>query len=205
MAHRLRTFVAVDLGKTLRDRLISLQENLAKSGADVKWVEAENLHVTLLFLGEVDERELLPVCRAVSVVCGRHERFLLSVDTVGCFPNPRRPRVVWAGVGMGGPELVALHDALEPPLEELGGYRREDRAYTPHITLGRVKSDASAEALAAAMAKKANWHGGIEIEVEEVLVMSSQLTSQGPQYTVLSRGRLRKPSGKRGNAAEEEE
>ncbi|HBI45558.1 MAG TPA: RNA 2',3'-cyclic phosphodiesterase [Planctomycetales bacterium] len=204
MAHRLRTFVAVDLGKPLRARLVSLQENLARGGAEVKWVEVENLHVTLLFLGEVDERELLPVCRAVSAVCGRHDRFTLSVDTVGCFPNPRRPRVVWAGVGIGGPELAALHDSLELPLQEMGGYRREDRHYTPHITLGRVQSDGSAEALAAALTKKANWHGGIEIEVEEVLVMSSQLTSRGPQYTVLSRGKLRKPSAKR-KAAEEEE
>jgi RNA 2',3'-cyclic 3'-phosphodiesterase len=204
MAHRMRTFVAVDLSKPLRDRLASLQENLSRAGADVKWVEVENLHVTLLFLGEVDERELLPVCRAVSAVCGRHDRFLLSVDSVGCFPNPRRPRVVWAGVGMGGQELVSLHDSLETPLQELGGYRREDRSYTPHITLGRVNSDSSVDALTAALTKKANWHGGIEIEVEEVLVMSSQLTSRGPQYTVLSRGKLRKPSAKR-KAAEEEE
>ena len=77
-------------------------------------------------------------------------------------------------------------------------------SYTPHITLGRVKSDGPADALAAALAKKANWHGG-EIEVQEVLVMSSQLTPKGPEYTVLSRGKLRKPSAKRGGAAPEEE
>ena len=204
MPRRLRTFVAVDLGKPLRDRLVALQENLARAGADVKWVEVENLHVTLLFLGEVDERELLPVCRAVSVVCGRHERFTLGVEAVGCFPNPRRPRVVWAGVGDGAPELVALHDALEPPLQELGCYRREERQYTPHVTLGRVKSDGPADALAAALARKAKWHGG-EIEVQELLVMSSQLTSRGPEYTILSRGRLRKASAKRGKAPQEEE
>ena len=130
--------------------------------------------------------------------------FTLGVETVGCFPNPRRPRVVWAGVGEGGPELVALHDALEPPLQELGCYRREERHYTPHITLGRVKSDGPAEALAATLAKKAKWHGG-EIEVQEVLVMSSQLTSRGPEYTILSRGRLRKASAKRGKTPQEEE
>ncbi|HVS38041.1 MAG TPA: 2'-5' RNA ligase family protein, partial [Gemmataceae bacterium] len=65
MARRLRTFIAVDLGKPLRDRLVSLQESLARNGAAVKWVEVENLHVTMLFLGEVDERELPPLCRAV--------------------------------------------------------------------------------------------------------------------------------------------
>ncbi len=205
MARRLRTFIAVDLGKPLRDRLVSLQESLARSGAAVKWVEVENLHVTLLFLGEVDERELPPLCRAVSVVCGRHDRFDLSVQTVGCFPNPRRPRVVWAGVGLGGPELITLHDALEPPLQELGCYRREERQYTPHITLGRVKSDSSPDELAAALVKKAKWNAGSEIEVQEVVVMSSQLTKQGPEYTVLSRGKLRKPSAGRGKAARDEE
>jgi 2'-5' RNA ligase len=205
MARRLRTFVAVDLGKALRARLVSLQENLARAGAEVKWVEVENLHITLLFLGEVDERELPALCRAVSVVCGRHERFPLGIETVGSFPNPRRPRVVWAGVGEGGPELIALHSALEPPLLELGCYRREERSFTPHVTLGRVKSDGSADALAAILAKKANWNAGTEVEVQEVLVLSSQLTPKGPEYTILSRGKLRKPSATRSEAAREEE
>ncbi len=204
MARRLRTFIAVDLGKPLRDRLVALQESLARGGAEVKWVEVENLHVTLLFLGEVDERELPPLCRAVSVVCGRHDRFDLGLQTVGCFPNPRRPRVVWAGVGAGAPELVALHDSLEPPLLELGCYRREERQYTPHVTLGRVKSDRSADLLAAALTRQAKWRGG-EVEVRELLVMSSQLTRGGPEYTVLSRGKLRKASTKPRAAAREEE
>ena len=204
MPRRLRTFIGVDLGKPLRDRLVALQEKLSQGGAEVKWVEAENLHVTLLFLGEVDERELPALCRAVSVVCGRHDRFDLSLETVGCFPNPRRPRVVWAGVGAGGPELVALHDSLEPPLMELVRCRREERQYTPHVTLGRVRSDRSADLLAAALGRQAKWRGG-EVEVHEVLVMSSQLTPQGPQYTVLSRGRLRKPSAKGRAAARGEE
>ena len=205
MPRRVRTFIAVDLGKTLRDRLVSLQENLARAAADVKWVEVENLHITLLFLGEVDERELPSMCRAVSVVCGRHDRFSLGVETVGCFPNPRRPRVVWAGVGDGGPELVALHDDLEPPLQELGCYRREERQYTPHITLGRVKSDGSAEALAAVLTKKAAWNAGTDVEVQELLVMSSELTKQGPMYAILSRGKLRKATTKRAKARDEEE
>ena len=205
MPRRVRTFIAVDLGKTLRDRLISLQENMARSGAEVKWVEVENLHITLLFLGEVDDRELPALCRAVSVECGRHERFSLGVERVGCFPNPRRPRVVWAGVGEGAPELIALHDALEPPLQELGCYRREERQYTPHITLGRVKSDGPAEALAAILAKKATWNAGSEVEVQEVLVMSSHLAKQGPEYAILSRGKLRKAAVKHDKAVREEE
>ncbi len=186
---RLRTFLAIDLGKPLRDRCAALQETLARTGADVKWVEVENLHVSLFFLGEVGEREIVPLCRVVSDCTAGRPAFSLSVETVGCFPNPRRPRVVWVGVGEGHDELVGLHDALEAPLLELGCYRREERKYTPHITLGRVRSERSGDQLADALKKHANWQGGVT-DVREVHVLSSQLTSQGPVYTVLSRAKL---------------
>jgi 2'-5' RNA ligase len=186
---RLRTFIAVDLGKSIRDRLVSLQERLAQSGAPVKWVEVENLHVTLLFLGEVEDRDVPAVCRAAADVCREHTPFPLTVEAAGSFPNARRPRVLWAGIGEGTQELCALHDALETPLLELGCYRREERRYTPHITLGRVKSDRPTEKLAAALAKQAGWRGG-EIAVQEIQVMSSELKPQGPVYAVLSRARL---------------
>lgn len=182
---RLRTFVAVELEKGLRARLVALQAALARAGGDVKWVEADNLHFTLLFLGEVDEREVHAVCTAVRDVCARVPAFLLALAGVGCFPNPRRPRVVWAGAGAGAAELVALHDALEEPLMALGCYRREERQYTPHITLGRVKTERPLGGLPAALERQAGWQGG-ECEVSEVLVMASQLTPQGPIYSVLS-------------------
>jgi 2'-5' RNA ligase len=193
---RLRTFIAVDLGQAIRDRCVALQEALARTGTDVKWVEVENLHVTLLFLGEVDDRAVPDVCRAVAVCCGQHESFIQSVESVGCFPNPRRPRTIWVGVGAGHDELIALHDALEPPLLELGCYRRENRPYTPHITLGRVKSDRPTDKLAAELVKRASWKAG-ETQVREVLVLSSELTPKGPIYTVLGRSKLRNPSKER--------
>lgn len=183
---RLRTFIAVDPGKTIRDRMVALQDALARAGAEVKWVEPDNLHVTLLFLGEVVDKEIPEVCRAVSEVTRRHAPFRMSVEGTGCFPNARRPRVLWVGVGQGEAELCALHDDLEQPLLDLGCYRREGRRFTPHITLGRTKKDDSHEELAAALAKKSDWKGG-EIAVQELLVMSSELRSDGPEYTVLSR------------------
>ncbi|HEY7423924.1 MAG TPA: RNA 2',3'-cyclic phosphodiesterase [Gemmataceae bacterium] len=187
---RLRTFLAIDLGKAIRDRCLALQNTLAHGGAEVKWVEEENLHLTLLFLGEVADRELPALCQAVSDCCAGHDAFTLSVESVGCFPNPRRPRVVWVGVGAGAAEVRALHDALEPPLLELGCYRREDRPYTAHITLGRVKGDRGTDALATALARQAKWRGG-ETAVREVRVLSSELRPEGPVYTVLSRAKLR--------------
>jgi 2'-5' RNA ligase len=198
---RLRTFIAVETGKAIRDRCVALQEGLAQAAEGVKWVEPENLHVTLLFLGEVEDRTVPTLCRAVAEVCAGHGRFRLSIEGVGCFPNPRRPRVVWVGVGAGGGELIALHEALEPPLLALGCYRREERRYTPHITLGRVRGEGSTAALAAALAHKAQWQAGIT-EVREVRVLSSELTPKGPIYTILSRAKL---GGGGGQAGDEEE
>src|SRR5262249_59769321 len=94
-----------------------------------------------------------------------------------------------AGVGGGPQRLCRLHDPLEPPRRDLGCYRREERQYPPHITLGRVRSDRPSDKLAAALARNAGWQGG-ETLVREVLVMGSELTPEGPVYTVLSRGKL---------------
>lgn len=186
---RLRTFLAIHLDKTIRGRCLSLQDTLARSGVEMKWVEEESLHLTLLFLGEVEDRGLPELCHAVAAVCKNHEPFALSVESVGCFPNPRRPRFVWAGVTEGSAEVSALHDALEPPLLELGCYRREERAYTPHITLGRVKSAEPTDALATALVRQAKWRGG-ETTVREVCVFSSELRPRGPIYSILSRAKL---------------
>ena len=117
----------------------------------------------------------------------------LGVEGVGCFPNMRRPRTVWAGVGTGAADLVALHDALEPPLLDLGCYRREERQYAPHLTLGRVKGDGSTDRLTQALLKQAAWRGG-ECEVDAVRVMSSELRPDGPVYSVLSTVKLRTPA-----------
>jgi 2'-5' RNA ligase len=186
---RIRTFIAIDPGKAIHDRIIALQETLARTGAEVKWVEPDNLHLTLLFLGEVDERDVPPVCQLVAETAAKQPAFAMTVESAGCFPNPRRPRVLWVGVTTGSQEVCTLHDALEQPLLDLGCYRREDRKYTPHITLGRIKTDPATDQLAAALAKQSSWKGG-DTMVREVHVMSSKLSSEGPVYTVLSRAKL---------------
>src|SRR5262245_50914702 len=113
---RARTFIAIDTGQAIRDKLIDLQEELRQTGADVKWVEPENLHVTLLFLGEVDLRDTPKLCQAVKQTCLQHQRFSLTVEHLGAFPTPRRPRTLWAGVSEGAAQVAALHDALEAAL-----------------------------------------------------------------------------------------
>ncbi len=186
---RVRTFIAVEVGDAVRSSAVALQQTLAKTGAEVNWVPPENIHVTLLFLGEVDERDLAAVCRVVVDTAAGEPPFALRVSGIGAFPNLRRPKIIWAGLTDGAAELTRLHDRLEPPLLELGCYRREDRPYTPHLTLGRVKSEADGQMLAPALPKHADWAGG-QTTVDEVVLFSSELRPGGSVYTPNGRGKL---------------
>jgi 2'-5' RNA ligase len=194
---RTRTFLAVDIGGAIRAGATALQKELSKGGAGVKWAAPETMHVTLLFLGEVDDRELHAVCRAVKEVAATEPPFALRVAGVGAFPTPRRPKIVWAGITEGAEPLRRLYAALEERMLELGCYRKEERGYTPHLTLGRAKGDADSAALAAELPKLSSWDGG-RTTVDEVLAFGSELTRGGPVYTVIGRAPL---AGKPGEPA----
>jgi RNA 2',3'-cyclic 3'-phosphodiesterase len=191
---RTRIFIGIDIGDGIRASAVALQQALAKTGAEVKWVEAENLHVTLLFLGEVDDRELYAVSKAVKEVAASEPPFPLRVSGVGAFPNARRPKIIWAGITEGADELQRLYTALEARMLELGCYRKEERGYTPHLTLGRAKGDADGLALAPELPKRMAWNGG-RTTVDEVLVFSSELERGGPVYTVIGRAELKGKPG----------
>jgi 2'-5' RNA ligase len=186
---RTRTFIAVDIGEEIRNNAVALQQSLAKSGASVKWVSADSLHITLLFLGEVDDRALHGVCRAVKEVAAGEPPFTMHVSELGAFPTLRRPKIAWAGLVEGAEQLKRLYGKLEAKLFDLGCYRKEERDYTPHLTLGRVKSESDGTALAPELTKRASWDGG-RTAVNQLLVFSSELERDGPIYTILGRGAL---------------
>jgi 2'-5' RNA ligase len=192
---RIRTFIGLDVGDGIRQSAAALQNQLAATGAAVNWTAPANFHLTLQFLGDVDDRDLAGVCRAVAAGAAGEPPFRLRVSGLGAFPTPRRPKVLWAGVAEGGDEVRRLFAALELPLTALGVYRKEDRPYTPHLTLGRAKDEAAGHALAPLLTKHRDWDGG-RTEVDEVLVYSSELRRDGPDYAVIGRARLagrRKP------------
>ena len=186
---QVRTFIAVDVGAGIRKTATTLQKALAQCGADVKWVEPDNLHLTLIFLGEVDDRQLHAVCRAVAKAVVKESPFGIRVAGVGAFPSPRRPKTLWAGITDGADNLARIHDLIAEPLVEIGGYRREDRPYTPHLTLGRINGEANGNLIATELPKHLAWAGG-HSAIEEVLVIGSELRRGGPTYTVLGRAPL---------------
>jgi 2'-5' RNA ligase len=184
-----RTFIGVDVGAEVRDSAAALQKELARACDGVNWVTADNFHVTLLFIGDVDDTDLHAICRAVKDVAGREPAFDLRVSGVGAFPNARRPKVLWGAVTAGAESLQRLYAGIEERLLDLRCYRAEERGYTPHLTLGRVTAPEAGFAAAAELSKYEDWDAG-RARVTEVLVFSSEMERDGPVYRVIGRAPL---------------
>jgi len=174
----LRVFVAVDISDEVRQRVLRIQRELAMTGADLKLVEPENLHFTLRFMGEIPKPSVDAAIRELSRLSA--QRFRIRISGMGAFPDPARPRVVWLGVTEGRDRMVELARAVE---ELVGRYaaHREDREFTPHLTLARVKGPSNLDRLAEFIKRMSGVDVG-EMEVREVKLKQSTLTPRGPIY-----------------------
>jgi len=191
MKKTLRTFVAVEINGPIRARADELITALAVTTADVNWVESHNLHLTLKFLGDVHQREITEVCRAVARGAAEVEPFELEVRGAGAFPNAARPRTVWIGAGEGAEQMVVLHDRVEAALAKLG-YREEHRRFQTHLTIGRVRgAGPGITELGNLLQQQAGFEVG-SMTVQKVAVFSSELTPAGPVYEVVGTARLGK-------------
>jgi 2'-5' RNA ligase len=178
---KIRTFIAVRIPADVRRRLAEVEAELKASGADVKWVPEENFHVTLKFLGYMEPDRLDVVKKAVESAIEGIGAFGVTLSGVGAFPKPSRPSVVWVGIGAGANELKALAEKAESALER-AGFAREERPFSPHITIGRVKTPGSLDRLRDAIEGLREEYVGA-FEVESVAVMKSDLRPTGPIYT----------------------
>jgi 2'-5' RNA ligase len=180
----MRAFLALPIPSPVRAALKALQEDLARAGADVKWVAPENLHVTLKFLDEISEEERGKVEDALRRLAARTAPFTLRLERVGAFPSPGAPRVVWAGVGDGKEPLTRLADAVEAEMRTLN-LRKEERPFAAHVTLGRVRSPTRRQSLAARL-QGLVWEPPPAWQAASVTLQQSVLSSHGPRYTVLA-------------------
>lgn len=189
MAEQVRTFIAIDLPDEIRHKADDLIADLQSAPAKVKWVESENLHITLKFLGDVDLREVHRVCNAVTAAVAELEPFTVELTGVGAFPDVKRPRTVWVGVTEGIEDIRKLHQSVETKLAELK-FRKERRQYHPHLTVGRVRRGSGGlKELAERLVQCGEMPFGT-LPVQELLVISSRLEPDGPVYEVLSRAPL---------------
>jgi 2'-5' RNA ligase len=189
MQRSVRTFIAVEISSEVQIRAARLIAKLEATGANVRWVKPEHMHLTLKFLGDVDLREIPEVCAAVERATADVPPFSLRLVGAGAFPNLSHPRTVWIGADEGADEIDALHKALDASLAEIG-FRAEQRRFRAHLTIGRVRNaDRGMAELAQVLAEHADYVAGV-IDVDEVVTFSSELDRGGPIHEPLATAEL---------------
>ncbi len=179
----MRSFVAVLLPEELRARVYEAATKLRQTTSAVSWVRAENLHLTLRFLGSIDEAMLGRAREALAEAAVETAPFRVTLGEFGAFPATRAPRVLWVGVAAGADALAALHARVEGALARRG-IPPEERPFHAHATLGRARDPRGVaglgDALGAAEPLGETW-------VDAVYLMRSDLHPEGARYSVLAR------------------
>lgn len=187
----MRLFVAIDIDDDVKKRLKRLQDNISQQCPskqfDVKWVLPENMHLTLKFLGEVDNTKSLEVCRIVESVAAEKNAFELGFGSVGSFGG-RSASVVWVGMGVGVEKLQDLQKDLENKFVR-DGWAGDNKTFSGHLTLCRVKNPKTGYKLKRICDSYKDFNAG-SVFVDSIAVYCSQLTSDGPVYSVIGRYKL---------------
>lgn len=187
----MRVFIAIDINQEIRNGLSDLQKQLQRKAdlkkGDVKWVETENIHLTLKFLGEITDQQVVEVCNITKDVASRHKNFDLNMETVGYFGG-KTAKVLWVGAGKGSDNLIELQKDLEQQLA-IAGWPAENREFSAHLTLCRIKNPQAGAKLVKIAQQFKDFKLGI-ISADAVKVYQSQLTPGGPIYTVLGNYKL---------------
>ena len=188
----MRVFIAIDIDDKIRKSIADLQKQIAskvsvKQG-DLKWVEPNNIHLTLKFLGEITDEQLTEVKEITETITQAHQKFNLEIESIGSFGG-RSAKIVWVGAGNGKNELLALQKDLDTLLEQ-AGFPKEEREFSAHLTLCRVNHPMAGVKIGEAIKQFSNLKLG-QIAADAVRIYQSQLTPQGPIYTMLGEFKLR--------------
>ena len=182
----IRVFIAIEIPEKIKKEIAEQTAAMRRiSDRSVRWVPAENLHLTIRFLGEIPPAKLDQLTQALETESGQHRPFEINVEGLGAFPNPHRPRVIWIGVET-GPQLDSLAQRIETTVRNLG-YPGEEKPFTAHLTIGRVRdgnSSAQAQSLQQALERTKIGRLGT-FAVENIQLLRSDLQSGGPVYTRL--------------------
>jgi 2'-5' RNA ligase len=180
----LRTFIAVPVSDEVRATVARVEEDLASLGADVKWVDPRSVHLTLKFLGNLEAARVGDIASALRTALAGTDALPIAVAGAGTFPPGRKNvRVVWLGITEGKAALVEIAARVDEACAALG-FAREERPFSPHLTIGRVRRESGR------LADLAHGVGAIEfnplkVDIDRVNLMRSELSPKGPTYTVL--------------------
>jgi len=190
---QLRCFIAIELPEEIKAGLSRLQAQLKPSQFSVKWVDPYSIHMTLKFLGNVNAGMTSQIIEATAEAAQGVSPFRLEIKDLGVFPNPRRVQVVWVGISGEVEKLLQLQRGIESSLAKLG-FAPEARAFTPHLTLARVRDQASPDERQrlGQLIASTKFEAVYTFPVEAISLMRSQLSREGAIYSQLSSVKLGK-------------
>ncbi len=181
----LRLFIAIELAGRKKLEILELQKRAKQRFAGVSWVRAENMHLTLKFLGECAEDKVAPVMEAMEIASKELKPFTLRFGGCGVFPNPQKARVLWTGLKEGEKQVTMLADSLEENMAG-SGFERKNRLYRPHLTIGRLRKPLPANMVRKFLEDESSFESS-PVDVKEITLFQSKLLPQGAQHTVIDR------------------
>ena len=180
MTEVVRVFIAVELPPQIQNNLALLAKSLGNKGGRVKWVPSENIHITVMFLGNIHVSGLEKIKNAIKAVAGDYGRCQISIKGIGVFPDKKRPRVVWGKVETGKEQLKDIYFNLRESLEYLN-LSKEKQVYVPHATIGRIKHlKDTGQFNEAVSLLEGNIFG--EFSLKDISLIQSILRPQGAVY-----------------------
>jgi len=184
---QIRAFIAIELPEALKAEIARLQEQLkAKSRTPARWVNPENIHLTLKFLGDIDSDTVDDILLAMGEAARGISSFHFSVKGLGVFPNPQRPRIIWVGLTGSLDKLTNLQQNIDNALDRLG-LPREKRPFSPHLTIARIQDRATPaeRQTVGQLIEGTEFSSRTDFNAATVYLIKSQLTREGPIYSQL--------------------
>jgi len=186
----IRSFLAFELPADIRQTLSAVSGAGRSLPLNVRWVRVENIHLTIVFMGNIQEARIKPVGEAASTICDQYAPFCVQVGEIGMFGNRRHPRVVWVGLRGDLDRMSSFRDDLQRCLAPFG-VKEERRPFKPHLTLGRFRKGAKADSGLDAFLSKYQDLNGPECLLRELVLFRSDLKPGGAVYTRLGAWALR--------------
>lgn len=183
----MRTFIAVEIPDNVKKEISNfiLKTSVELGKNKIKWVEEDNIHITLKFLGEVNSNLCKEISQQLLTIAAETKKFNISLQSLGVFPNISSARVLWVDVKENNNELKLLSQMIEDKLLSFN-IPKECRHYQPHLTLGRVKTLVEKDKISSFLTKYKNINFGTA-EIDHITFFESILSPQGPEYKVISR------------------
>jgi len=192
----IRAFIAVEIDNQTKQKISELISDLKKSNADVKWITENQMHLTLKFLGNIDENKVADISNALSRIADNLSAFTINFSGLGAFPGMNHPRVVWLGVNKGAESLIKLNEKIETAMEKTG-FKKENRKFEPHLTLARIRSSKNISNLIK-LIDEVNFSAENDTHIDKLVLFQSTLNPKGALYKIILGKNLRKASGIKG-------